>query len=322
MNSIERHSQFIAESINGWSLPEEPKNLYDPLRYFLTLGGKRMRPVLTLMGAELFGKPAEQALHAALGVELFHNFTLIHDDIMDAAPLRRSKTTVHTKWNENIAILSGDVLMVKAYQEICKQEPKHLAELMFVFNKTAVEVCEGQQMDMDFETRKDVSIDEYIEMIRLKTSVLLGGALEMGAIIAEASVSDRENLYLFGQELGLAFQIKDDYLDLYGDPEKFGKQIGGDVISNKKTLLYLLALAKANPQQLEIFRQLENENDLELKVRHVRQLFDQLDIPSLAQSRMDEHFEKGMAALMAISVANARKKDLIELSNYLMAREN
>jgi geranylgeranyl diphosphate synthase type II len=222
MNSIARHSQLIAESIDSWSLPSSPENLYEPLRYFLTIGGKRMRPVLTLMGAELFGKPGESAIHAALGIELFHNFTLIHDDIMDAAPLRRSKTTVHTKWNENIAILSGDVLMVKAYQEICKQDPKHLSELLAVFNKTAVEVCEGQQMDMDFESRNDVKIQEYIEMIRLKTSVLLGGALEMGAIVAEASDADRKKLYTFGQELGLAFQIKDDYLDLYGDPDKFG----------------------------------------------------------------------------------------------------
>jgi|TARA_R110000737_G_scaffold233265_1_gene246554 geranylgeranyl diphosphate synthase type II len=322
MNSIERHSKMIAESIASWNLPTTPKNLYEPLRYFLTLGGKRMRPVLTLMGTELFGEKGESAIHAAMGVELFHNFTLIHDDIMDAAPLRRSKTTVHTKWNENIAILSGDVLMVKAYQEICKQNPKHLAELMLVFNKTAVEVCEGQQMDMDFETRNDVTIEEYIEMIRLKTSVLLGGALEMGAIIAGASESDRKKLYTFGQELGLAFQIKDDYLDLYGDPEKFGKQIGGDVISNKKTLLYLLALENANTQQREIFRQLEDESDLDLKVRNVRQLFDQFEIPNLAQAQMDKHFEKGMTALNEISVPKDNKKDLIDLSHYLMGREN
>lgn len=322
MNSIERHSKMITESIASWNLPSSPENLYEPLRYFLTLGGKRMRPVLTLMGAELFGEKGESAIHAAMGVELFHNFTLIHDDIMDAAPLRRSKSTVHTKWNENIAILSGDVLMVKAYQEICKQNPQHLTALLNVFNQTAVEVCEGQQMDMDFESRNNVKIEEYIEMIRLKTSVLLGGALEMGAIIAEASETDRKKLYTFGQELGLAFQIKDDYLDLYGDPEKFGKQIGGDVISNKKTLLYLLALENANAQQLEIFRQLENESDLELKVHNVRQLFDQLDIPNLAQTYMDKHFENGISALKEISVPEENKKDLVELSFYLMAREN
>jgi len=193
---------------------------------------------------------------------------------------------------------------------------------MLVFNKTAVEVCEGQQMDMDFETRNDVTIEEYIEMIRLKTSVLLGGALEMGAIIAGASESDRKKLYTFGQELGLAFQIKDDYLDLYGDPEKFGKQIGGDVISNKKTLLYLLALENANTQQREIFRQLEDESDLDLKVRNVRQLFDQFEIPNLAQAQMDKHFEKGMTALNEISVPKDNKKDLIDLSHYLMGREN
>jgi len=322
MKAIERHSRLIAENLATWQLPDFPENLYEPLRYFLTIGGKRMRPVLTLMGAELFGEKAESALHAAIGVELFHNFTLIHDDIMDAAPLRRSKTTIHTKWNENIAILSGDVLMVKAYEEICKQAPKHLFELMQIFNKTAIEVCEGQQMDMDFETRANVEIPEYIEMIRLKTSVLLGGALEMGAIVAEASLEDRELLYTFGQELGLAFQIKDDYLDLYGDPKKFGKQIGGDVIANKKTLLYLLALEKANAQQIETCRQLENEPDLLFKVENMRKLFDQLEIPAAAHKHMEAHFNKGMLALSKISVKDENKKDLIDLSNYLMAREN
>ncbi len=322
MDAIERHSKLIAENITNWYLPDSPENLYEPLRYFLTIGGKRMRPVLTLMGAELFGEKAESALHAAIGVELFHNFSLIHDDIMDAAPLRRSKTTIHKKWNENIAILSGDVLMVKAYEEICKQGPTHLFELMQIFNKTAIEVCEGQQMDMDFETRVNVQISEYIEMIRLKTSVLLGGALEMGAIVAGASLKDRALLYTFGQELGLAFQIKDDYLDLYGDPEKFGKQIGGDVIANKKTLLYLLALEKANVEQVATFRQLENEPDLLFKVENVRKLFDQLEIPAAAHEQMESHFNKGMLALSKISVKDENKKDLIDLSNYLMAREN
>ncbi len=322
MNSIERLSKLIQESVASWELPNSPENLYDPLRYFLTIGGKRMRPVLTLMGAELFGGKAESAIHAALGVELFHNFTLIHDDIMDEAPLRRSKTTVHTQWNQNIAILSGDVLMVKAYQEICKQEAQHLPELMRVFNKTAIEVCEGQQMDMDFEDRNNVTIEEYVEMIRLKTSVLLGGALEMGAIVSGASLSDRELLYTFGQELGLAFQIKDDYLDLYGDPEKFGKQIGGDVIANKKTLLYLLALENSTEEQLESFRILEKEQNLEAKVKSVRTLFDELNIPAKAQEYMDAHFSKGMDALMQISVSKEQKTDLIDLSNYLMAREN
>jgi geranylgeranyl diphosphate synthase, type II len=322
MESLQRHSELIAQSISEWNLPKTPENLYAPLRYFMQIGGKRMRPVLTLMGMELFGGKAENALHAALSIELFHNFTLIHDDIMDAAPLRRSMQTVHTKWNENIAILSGDVLMVKAYQEICKQNPENLPELLRIFNQTAVEVCEGQQMDMDFESRTDVSIDEYIEMIRLKTSVLLGCALEMGAIIADANTQNRSWLYEFGQELGLAFQIKDDLLDLYGNPDKFGKQIGGDVMANKKTLLYLLALQKANPEQLALFNLLESEADLELKVKQVRHLFDQLAIPEAAEKFMNQHFNKGIEALKNIDVPEGNKQDLLDLANYLLAREN
>lgn len=322
MDSLQRHSEMISLGISQWNLPKTPDNLYAPLRYFMKIGGKRMRPVLTLMGMELFGGKADNALHAALSVELFHNFTLIHDDIMDAAPLRRSVQTVHTKWNENIAILSGDVLMVKAYQEICKQNPENLPELLRVFNQTAVDVCEGQQMDMDFESRTDVSIEEYIEMIRLKTSVLLGCALEMGAIIANASAENRHLLYDFGQELGLAFQIKDDLLDLYGNPDKFGKQIGGDVMANKKTLLYLLALQKANPEQLAVFKQLESEVNLDQKVIQVRQLFDQLEIPNEAEKYMKAHFNKGISALKAIAVPEPMKKDLFDLANFLMAREN
>ncbi|MFA7274308.1 MAG: polyprenyl synthetase family protein [Crocinitomicaceae bacterium] len=322
MESLQRHSEMISQSISDWNLPKTPENLYAPLRYFMQIGGKRMRPVLTLMGIELFGGKAENALHAALSVELFHNFTLIHDDIMDAAPLRRSMQTVHTKWNENIAILSGDVLMVKAYQEICKQNPENLPELLRVFNQTAVEVCEGQQMDMDFESRKDVSIEEYIEMIRLKTSVLLGCALEMGAIIAKANAENRHLLYEFGQELGLAFQIKDDLLDLYGNPDKFGKQIGGDVMANKKTLLYLLALQKANPEQLEMFSLLESEADMELKVKQVRSLFDRLAIPQAAEKFMNAHFDKGIQALKNIAVPEENKQDLFDLADFLLAREN
>ena len=288
----------------------------------MTLGGKRIRPVLTLLSAELFSVPAEKALHAALSVELFHNFSLIHDDIMDAAPLRRAKQTVHTKWNQNIAILSGDVLLVKAYQEICQQEPIHLPALLSIFNQTAVEVCEGQQMDMDFETRNDVSIEEYIEMIRLKTSVLLGCALEMGAIVSNATLDDRKHIYAFGQDLGIAFQIKDDILDLYGDPEKFGKQIGGDVIANKKTLLYLYAKSQGDQNQLEAFQQLEKETDLAKKVKHVRQLFDELGVLEYAKSTMQLYQSKAMHSLDKIQVSESQKQDLKDLAHYLMAREN
>lgn len=315
-------SGLVEGKISTYDFPSTPNNLYDPLRYFMTLGGKRIRPVLTLLSAELFSCPAEEAIHASIGVELFHNFTLIHDDIMDVAPLRRAKPTVHTKWNENIAILSGDVLMVKSYQEICKQKSQHLPELMSSFNRTAVEVCEGQQMDMDFESREDVTIDEYIEMIRLKTSVLLGCALEMGAIVANSSDSDKALIYNFGQELGLAFQIKDDILDLYGDPEKFGKQIGGDVISNKKTLLYLQALNDADSKQKSKFKELESLTDLTKKVDDVRALFNELNIREKAMVIMESHRKKAMESLQKISVSEERKEDLVGLAEYLMNREH
>ena len=322
MTRMEKLSALIEHSLVDYPFSSQPENLYDPLRYFMTLGGKRIRPVLTLLSAELFSVPAEKALHAALSVELFHNFSLIHDDIMDAAPLRRAKQTVHTKWNQNIAILSGDVLLVKAYQEICQQEPIHLPALLSIFNQTAVEVCEGQQMDMDFETRNDVSIEEYIEMIRLKTSVLLGCALEMGAIVSNATLDDRKHIYAFGQDLGIAFQIKDDILDLYGDPEKFGKQIGGDVIANKKTLLYLYAKSQGDQNQLEAFQQLEKETDLAKKVKHVRQLFDELGVLEYAKSTMQLYQSKAMHSLDKIQVSESQKQDLKDLAHYLMAREN
>lgn len=322
MESILRLGQLIETEVSNVNWPAEPNNLYEPLRYFLKLGGKRMRPVLTLMAAEMFGVKANDAIPAALGVELFHNFTLIHDDIMDAAPLRRAKETVHQKWNTNIAILSGDVLMVKAYQEICRQNPQHLSALMNVFNKTAVEVCEGQQMDMDFEERQNVAIEEYLEMIRLKTSVLLGCALEMGGIVASAAANDLENIYRFGQDLGLAFQIKDDWLDLYGDPEKFGKQIGGDVISNKKTLMYLLAKKAANPSQLAEFESLEKESNFTLKVEKVRLLFDELNVPARTKEYMHSYYKKAMESLAAVDVSKERKADLEQLAHYLMEREN
>ncbi len=322
MSKMEKLSALIEHSLVDYPFSSQPENLYDPLRYFMTLGGKRIRPVLTLLSAELFSVPAEKALHAALSVELFHNFSLIHDDIMDAAPLRRAKQTVHTKWNQNIAILSGDVLLVKAYQEICQQEAVHLPALLSVFNQTALEVCEGQQMDMDFETRNDVSIEEYIEMIRLKTSVLLGCALEMGAILSNANSDDRKHIYAFGQDLGIAFQIKDDILDLYGDPEKFGKQIGGDVIANKKTLLYLYAKSHGDTHQLDAFQRLEKETDLAKKVKHVRQLFDELGVLEYAKSTMQLYQSKAMHSLEKIQVSESQKQDLKDLAHYLMAREN
>jgi geranylgeranyl diphosphate synthase type II len=322
MQQLSAYTELIETELANLNLPESPSNLYDPLRYFMTLGGKRMRPILTLMGTELFGAQKENALHAAASVEVFHNFTLIHDDIMDQAPLRRNKKTVHTKWNQNIAILSGDVLFVKAYQLIAKQQSAHLPALLELFNKTAIEVCEGQQMDMDFETRSNVKIDEYIEMIRLKTSVLLGCALEMGAIIAEASEQDRRLLYDFGQHIGIAFQIQDDILDLYADPDTFGKQVGGDVISNKKTLLNLKAAELASEGQKQELLQLATETDLDHKVQKTKEIYTEIGARTACEEAMKAHYEIAMDSLESIHVNKEAKTPLIVLADYLMVRNS
>lgn len=320
MQQLSAYTTLIEAELSNMDLPVEPSNLYDPLRYFMTLGGKRMRPILTLMGTELFGAQKENAIHAAASIEVFHNFTLIHDDIMDRAPLRRNKETVHTKWNENIAILSGDVLFVKAYQQIAKQRSEHLPELLQLFNKTAIEVCEGQQMDMDFESRTNVSIEEYLEMIRLKTSVLLGCALEMGAIIANANEKDRKALYDFGQHIGIAFQIQDDILDLYADQATFGKQVGGDVISNKKTLLNLKAYDLADATQLHVLQQLSVENDLNFKVQKTKELYTLIGARESCEETMREHYQIALNALNSIQVNGEAKFPLISLADYLMVR--
>ena len=321
MLALRDYTVLIEKELERIDFPSSPSNLYDPLRYFLKIGGKRMRPILTLLGAEAFGIDKEKALNAALAIEVFHNFSLIHDDIMDDAPLRRGQETVHEKWNNNIAILSGDVLLVKAYQLIAKNDPQSLPDILDIFNRTAVEVCEGQQMDMDFESRDNVSIDEYIEMIRLKTSVLLGCALETGAIVAGASKSDAKLIYEFGQQIGIAFQIQDDILDLYADPEKFGKQVGGDVICNKKTLLLLKAFEIANETQTAQLNALLAEQDLVLKVKAVRTLFDELGIREICKGIMNDHYNKAKLAMNQLSISEESKKPLLELAAYLMERE-
>ena len=252
---------------------QEPKNLYEPIDYILKLGGKRIRPVLTLMAADIFSGSFKKALPAALAVEVFHNFTLVHDDIMDDAPLRRGEETVHEKWDINTGILSGDAMLILAYQYFENYEPKIFHKLAQLFSKTALEVCDGQQLDIDFETRNDVTIPEYIKMISLKTSVLVAAALKMGAIVSEANETEANHLYNYGLNLGIAFQLQDDYLDTFGNPETFGKQVGGDIIENKKTYLYLKALELANKEDretlLELFNQkfVSNSQKIE-KVKH------------------------------------------------------
>jgi geranylgeranyl diphosphate synthase type II len=320
MNMLETYGQRIEKEITSYSFPLKPFNLYDPLRYFMTLGGKRMRPMLTLMSAKLFGKSMEDAIHAAMTVELFHNFSLIHDDIMDEAPLRRAQQTVHEKWNTHIAILSGDVLFVKAYEELSKNPGHLIPELLVLFNRTAIEVCEGQQMDMDFETRDDVSSEEYIEMIRLKTSVLLGCALEMGAIIGETNPENRSSLYSFGVHLGIAFQIQDDLLDLYGNPEKVGKQVGGDVLANKKTLLSILAKTHANSSQLETLSKLQVELNDSYKISETKLIFEQLQIESLCKQEMKRHYTLAMKALNQIETQESAF-ELEQLAEFLFHRE-
>ena len=258
-------------------LHAEPKGLYEPINYILTLGGKRVRPLLCLLGCDLFGSPIDRAYPAALAVEFFHNFSLLHDDIMDNAPLRRGQPTVHERYNTNTAILSGDAMLVKAYEHLCRSEVQYLPTLMAVFNKMAVEVCEGQQYDMDFETTDDVSIDHYLEMIWLKTAVLLGAALQMGAIVGGATEDEAQLLYNFGVDLGVAFQLQDDLLDTYGNPETFGKQVGGDILQNKKTFLLLKTFATASDeQQSELQTWLDNKdvNQSKEKVSAVRALYD------------------------------------------------
>jgi len=320
VEELKNYTALIEKELAKEQFPKNPVELYDPLRYFLTLGGKRIRPVLTLLSAELFGSTAEKALPQALAIEIFHNFTLIHDDIMDEAPTRRKMPTVHEKWNTNIAILSGDVLMIKAYQSLAQVETEKLPEVLEVFNATSVDVCEGQQMDMNFEERMDVSISEYIEMIRLKTSVLLGCALEIGAIVAGASKEDRKHIYDFGQYLGIAFQIQDDILDLYADPEKFGKMVGGDVAANKKTLLYLMAAGSANPEQQEILKQLQNEEKIELKISRTRELFDHLGAKEKCREDMLSYQNKALKSLEAIDVPEAQKAGLKALAEFLLNR--
>lgn len=321
MIDLKAYTELVEKKLSDLSLPAKPGNLYDPLRYLLNIGGKRVRPILTLLGAELFGVANDKVINQALAVELFHNFTLIHDDIMDEAPLRRGQSTVHEKWGNNTAILSGDVLMIYAYEQLSLGANDHLKVLFERFNRTAIEVCEGQQMDMDFETREDVTPTEYVEMIRLKTSVLLGCALEFGAIMAGASSEDRKHLYDFGVHVGLAFQIQDDILDLYADPKKFGKQVGGDVLADKKTLLFLLAKENATENQIAELNALKSETDPVIKVEKSRSLFDQINARGLCEAEKANHYEEALRSLELISVDPARKNKLKGLAAYLLERD-
>lgn len=324
--NIQQYQEFIAAELQRFSesLPKEPSRLYEPMRYTMTLGGKRMRPLLTLMGAGMFTQDVHAAVPAAIGIELFHNFTLLHDDIMDNAPLRRGKDTVYAKWNSNIAILSGDAMYTAAFRQIALSPAHILPHVLDVFTRTALEVCEGQQMDMDFETRTKVSIPEYIRMIELKTAVLLAGALEIGALCGGAYATEAHKLYEFGKHVGIAFQLQDDILDVYGDPDKFGKQVGGDIVSNKKTFLLISALDKADAyskEALQNWMQAGN-GDSSAKVKAVTAIYDLLGIRALAESEMWKHYDMGIAALQSMQVDAAKKELLQKFTDGLMVRES
>tara|TARA_R110002124_G_scaffold171959_1_gene339631 strand:+ start:213 stop:1184 length:972 start_codon:yes stop_codon:yes gene_type:complete len=319
---ILHYQKDFLEYLESKKWVREPKNLYEPIDYIIKLGGKRMRPILTLMAADIFSDNYKDAMPAALAVEVFHNFTLIHDDIMDDAPLRRGKKTVHEKWDLNTGILSGDAMLILAYQYFENYEPIVFQKLAKLFSKTALEVCDGQQLDVDFETRNDVTINEYINMIRLKTSVLVAAALKMGAIVAKTQDENANLIYDFGLNLGIAFQLQDDYLDTYGNPETFGKQVGGDIIENKKTYLYLKALELASSEDKKILNnfyqsKLKDSNE---KITLVKKVFDRYQIPTYMKAQITNYSQKAFVVLEDINISEGAKKGLLEFGKALMTR--
>ena len=325
MQSLAHYQSIFNDYLieNGFS--DTPQELYAPVNYILSIGGKRLRPLLALMGCELFSSDIKRALPIAMAVEVFHNFTLLHDDIMDDAPLRRGKPTVHVKYNINTGILSGDVMLILAYDFLQNTEgsPERINKLWKIFNKMAKEVCEGQQMDMNFERRNDVTISEYIRMIELKTSVLIAAAFEMGAIAGGATSNEAKPLYEFGRNVGIAFQIQDDILDTFGDPEKFGKKVGGDIIQNKKTLLVLKTFELANAtQHLDLEELMTTPTTDEVaKIEAVKQIFNAVKVRDFAEKEMDKYVEKAFAALNNTTISNTKKTYLKQWANELMMRQ-
>lgn len=321
---IDRLRSELDDALRALAFPMEPEGLYEPIRYTLELGGKRIRPILTLLACELFGGKRVDALPAAIAIEVFHNFTLLHDDIMDQTPLRRKQPTVHCKWDVNTAILSGDRMQILAYEHLTQTHAGDLLEILRVFNRTAAEVCEGQQFDMNFETSLEVSLDDYLEMIRLKTAVLLGASLHIGALIGGATSRQAEALYRFGVGMGMAFQLQDDFLDTYGDPQHFGKQIGGDIQANKKTFLLLSALQLAAPAQhkqlLEALA-LPSEEAVE-KLRRVKALYDELELPRRCTEAIRYYYDEAQRILNDLEGNNRVKEELRNLAQNLLYRED
>lgn len=301
-----------------------PANLYQPIEYTLNMGGKRLRPVMLLMGCDLFGGDIKKALPAAIAVEVFHNFTLLHDDMMDQADIRRNQPSVHKKYSKNAAILSGDAMSIMAYQYLMKTESSVIQKVTSLFSQTATEVCEGQQYDMDFENQANVSIDDYLKMIRLKTAVLIAGSFKMGALLGEASDNDANRLYQFGINLGLAFQLQDDLLDVFADQDKFGKKIGGDIIANKKTFLLLKALEIANPRQKEELKDWINQTDFDpvRKVNAVKKIYTDLGLKEISYQKSEDFYQSALKELQAIEVESDRQEPLILLAKTIMKREH
>jgi geranylgeranyl diphosphate synthase type II len=324
MSSIKTYQQWIEQEIKKNKYGKSPVTLYEPIRYLMAIGGKRLRPILVLLSYSLYKDDTKRIVPYATAVELFHNFTLMHDDIMDNAPLRRGNVTVHEKWNVNTAILAGDVMQVKVYDMLLPLPAETLKTVITFFNQCATEVCEGQQWDMEFETMDTVTEAQYLSMIRQKTAVLLGFSLELGAILAGASLEDRKALREFGVNIGIGFQLKDDLLDAYADPKKFGKQVGGDIIANKKTYLLIKALEKAKgATKKELQTQLSaTKFNKAKKVKAVKEIYNSLDIPALAEKKIDHYFTKGFHALDKLNLPAAKKQNLILFAKDLIGRQS
>lgn len=324
MHSFEDLLAIFNQALEKTSFRGYPPELYDPIEYTMTLGGKRMRPVSLLMSCDMFQGNIQDALEAAIGVEVFHNFTLIHDDIMDKAPLRRGRETVYKKWSENIAILSGDTMFALAYKHFNKSKPSQIPAILETFTQAAIEICEGQQLDINFETSDQVEIDDYLKMIKLKTAVLLAASLRIGAIIAGAGEKDAENIYYFGENLGMAFQLKDDLLDAFGDEEKFGKMSGGDIRTNKKTFLYLKAYEMADAGQTsklnELFA-LPDEAHVQ-KINGVKDIYLSLNIPEITNKKIREYYEIALKHFNRVNADPARKAILHDFAAKLMERDS
>jgi geranylgeranyl diphosphate synthase type II len=321
MHSFLELSKLFEERFNTRHFPGHTESLYDPAQYILGIGGKRIRPVCVLLANELFDTVHTDAYHVATAIELFHNFSLIHDDIMDKAPVRRGVPTVHTKFGESTALLAGDVMLVKAYEYLNKIQAASLQKVLQLFNFTASQVCEGQQLDMDFEKRATVSLEEYVKMITLKTSVLVAASLQLGAIIGGSGEGNQKHLYEFGKNLGIAFQVQDDYLDAFGDPDKFGKQVGGDILANKKTFLLIQAMEVAGDKDKRELERLLQVNAAD-KVEKVLAIFKKCKVDEWAQQLKDNYFQAALKHLEDTAVLSARKKPLRELAEYLMVRES